>query len=205
MPKFSECWRCGKNLTNVVCPRCQVAKYCSVKCQADDKVRHKVDCDAASTVKTCGACGKTATGLKTCSACFQAFYCDIHCQKKDRSRHKEHCKDTERRIKSLAERISTVYSVLCSSIPQLYYWGNSPAFDCLNLEENEGYDYKSRMNVLFYGVGDLRNVALTCASLPDTYETELKFTLNDIVPCTLARLVLLLYMLIKGKPVVVIR
>jgi hypothetical protein len=80
-----------------------------------------------------------------------------------------------------------------------YYWGNVPAFDCLNLAENEGVSYGSALNVLILGVGDLRNVALTCASLPDSYSNKVLFTLNDKHGCVLARLVLFLYMLIKGK------
>jgi hypothetical protein len=79
-----------------------------------------------------------------------------------------------------------------------FYWGNVPAFDCLNLVENEGDDYSSGLKVLYFGVGDLRNVALTCASLPDSYSNKVLFTLNDKESCVLARLVLLLYMLIKG-------
>ena len=77
------------------------------------------------------------------------------------------------------------------------------AFDCLNLVENEGEDYGSALNLLFLGVGDLRNVALTCASLPDSYTNKLLFTLNDTAVCVLARLVLFLYMLIKGNSEVV--
>jgi hypothetical protein len=84
-------------------------------------------------------------------------------------------------------------------LPKHYYWGNDPAFDGVNLLENEGGDYSSDLKVLFLGVGDLRNVALTCAKLPDTYEHVVTFTLNDRESCILARLVLFLYMLIKGK------
>jgi hypothetical protein len=80
-----------------------------------------------------------------------------------------------------------------------YYWGNCPAYDGVNLLENEGADYSSDLRVLFLGVGDLRNVALSCAELPDTYRHVVTFTLNDRDDCILARLVLFLYMLIQGK------
>ena len=80
-----------------------------------------------------------------------------------------------------------------------YYWGNVPAYDCLNLVENEGAGYTEAVKVLILGVGDLRNVALTCASLPDSYENKILFTLNDREYCVLARLVLLVYMLSKGE------
>ena len=80
-----------------------------------------------------------------------------------------------------------------------YYWGNVPAYDCLNLVENEGAGYTEAVKVQILGVGDLRNVALTCASLPDSYENKILFTLNDREYCVLARLVLLVYMLSKGE------
>ena len=83
--------------------------------------------------------------------------------------------------------------------PKHYYWGNQPAYDGLNLLENEGIDYSSDLKVLYLGVGDFRNVALTCASLADTYEHVVAFALNDLESCILSRLVLFIYMLIQGK------
>ena len=80
-----------------------------------------------------------------------------------------------------------------------YYWGNSPAYDGVNLLENEGGDYSADLKVLYLGVGDLRNVAITCAKLPDTYRHVVAFTLNDKDSCILARFVLFLFMLIQGK------
>ena len=56
-----------------------------------------------------------------------------------------------------------------------YYWGNVPAFDSLNLAENEGESYGSALKILILGVGDLRKVALTCASLPDSYSNKVLF------------------------------
>ena len=183
-----------------MCHLCNVTKYCSTKCKRNDQARHKADCGPATVNKKCRTCGKIGPNLKTCSVCLRTFYCDSDCQKKNWSDHKSQCKEVERRIKSLAKVMAPSFNsrVLCIT-GKHYYWGNSPAFDCLNLEENEGNDFKSGMNVLFLGVGDLRNVALTCASLPESYENDLKFTLNDMDGFTLARLLLLLYMLIKGR------
>ena len=79
-----------------------------------------------------------------------------------------------------------------------YYWGNIPAVDLLNLSMNEGEEYSNSLALLLCGVGDPRNVLLTTASLPDVYTQQVSFVLNDICPCTLARTVLLLYMLYKG-------
>lgn len=198
MPGFQECWRCQKISTVVVCGRCQVAKYCSSRCQERDQWRHKSDCNAAAVMQTCKKCGQVSANLKTCSACFQVFYCGVECQKKDRRRHRSDCKAVEVKIKSIAEILASKFA-FNNKLVKLYYWGNYPAFDYLNLEENEGYEYGTPLRLLVCGVGDLRNVALTCASLPKNHETKVEFTLSDIEPCTLARLVLLLYMLIQGK------
>ena len=75
-----------------------------------------------------------------------------------------------------------------------------PAVDLLNLSMNEGEEYSNPMALLLCGVGDPRNVnvLLTIASLPDVYTQLMSFVLNDICPCTLARTVLLLYILYKG-------
>ena len=199
MPGFHECWRCQKRSTRVVCSRCEVAKYCSERCQERDQWRHKSDCDAAAVARTCNACGKVSTNLKVCSACVQIYYCDAECQRKDRRIHKIHCKTVESRIKFLAEVIASNPAFVSWNSSVLFYWGNYPALDYLNLEENEGCDYGNPLHVLVFGVGDLRNIAMTCASLPKDHKTKVKFTLNDIEPCTLARLVLFLYMLIQGK------
>ena len=81
----------------------------------------------------------------------------------------------------------------------VYYWGNMPAVDLINLPLNEGFQYNKPLSILACGVGDPRNVLISLSQLPDGYKEELTFVLNDICPCVMARTVLLLYMLIKGK------
>ena len=68
----------------------------------------------------------------------------------------------------------------------------------LNLSMNEGDEYSNPLALLLCGVGDPRNVLLTIASFPDVYTQQVNFVLNDNCPCTLARKILLLYMLYKG-------
>ena len=80
----------------------------------------------------------------------------------------------------------------------VYYWGNVPATDLINLPLNEGCDYSKPLSVLVCGVGDPRNVLLSLFQLPDAYQEELTFVLNDICACTLARTVLILYLLFKS-------
>ena len=88
---------------------------------------------------------------------------------------------------------------LFPDMERTYYWGNVPAVDLLNLPMNEGEEYSNPMAFLLCGVGDPRNVLLKIASLPDVYTQKVSFVLNDICLCTLARTVLLLYMLYKGE------
>lgn len=104
------------------------------------------------------------------------------------------------KIKSLAEKLEVYFTQNFARVcAPHYYWGNVPAYDYLNLSENEGADYDSTLNVLVLGVGDLRNVVQTSASLPDNYVSKVTFVLNDSDKYVLARLVLLLYMMIKCK------
>ena len=196
MPKFSECWRCGKSGASVVCRACDIAKYCSNVCQRNDKSRHKVECKPVAIVRSCSSCKKSGSGLRACTGCYRVYYCDIKCQKSHRKVHKSDCSSTKDTIAKLARKILRFFP---RHTTELYFWGNYPAYDGLNLLENEGADYSSDLKILYLGVGDFRNVALTCASLPDTYERVVTFALNDIETGILSRLVLFVYMLIKGK------
>ena len=201
MPKFSECWRCGKTGVSVVCRACDIAKYCSNACQRYDKFRHEAECKPVAIVKSCSSCKKSGSGLRACTGCYRVYYCDIKCQKSHRKAHKSVCRRTLNTIEELAQKM-LLYFAPRWSLKKHYYWGNHPAYDGVNLLENEGVDgveYISDLKILYLGVGDFRNVALTCASLPDTYRHVVTFALNDIESCILSRLVLFIYMLIKGK------
>ena len=59
----------------------------------------------------------------------------------------------------------------------VYYWGNTPATDVINLPLNEGCCYSRPLSVLACGVGDPRNVLLSLCNLPETYEggADLRF------------------------------
>ena len=187
MPRFSECWRCGKIGNEFICDLCDVAKYCSEECRDTDIFRHQAECIPASILKTCTRCRQSGKDLKNCCGCYRAAYCNATCQKKDWRRHQIDCQGTKGMLKNTVEltimgRFFPDSENAASDCPY-YYWGNVPAFDCLNLAENEGVSYGSALNVLILGVGDLRNVALTCASLPDSYSNKVLFTLNDKHGC----------------------
>lgn len=139
--------------------------------------------------------------MMKCTSCMKA-YCNVECQRNHWQQHMPSCQETREKIVELANKIKTVellrQRVGKSLVSATYYWGNVPAVDLINLSMNEGEEYSDPLALLLCGVGDPRNVLLTISSLPDAYQQQVTFVLNDVCPCTLARTVLLLYMLHKG-------
>ena len=135
-----------------------------------------------------------------CTNCLKACYCSMECQTSDWKRHKTFCHDAVDKTLKLAQRMKALHEMKKDNtgLGATYYWGNIPAVDLLNLSMNEGEEYSNSLALLLCGVGDPRNVLLTIASLPEVYTQQVSFVLNDICSCSLARTVLLLYMLNKG-------
>ena len=196
------CWRCNTPCS-AQCSRCKTAFYCGKECQKADKWRHKVDCDAACVKRTCASCQKIAE-CKRCVSCENVWYCDRECQRNHRTQHKSDCQAKVKSVLSKANEIRSFHQllrILPRGLGSVYYWGNTPAVDLINLPINEGTNYSKPFNLLLCGVGDPRNMVLSLASLPDCYTEKVTFVLNDICACVLARTVLLLYMLYKGESV----
>ena len=205
MNRAGFCWRCEAPCTQR-CSRCRVAFYCSKECQKRDKWRHEPDCDDALLKKKCLGCGVEQEGMMKCTNCMKACYCSVECQRNHWPQHMPSCQTTVEKLLELAELIKECHASNTMKTPGLqatYYWGNMPAVDLINLSVNEGEEYCNPLALLLCGVGDPRNVLLTIASLPDVYKEQVTFVLNDICPCTLARTVLLLYMLYKGKCLII--
>ncbi|KAJ7337100.1 hypothetical protein OS493_009952 [Desmophyllum pertusum] len=204
MLKKDKCWRCDTICSSpspkIPCSRCGVASYCSDGCKRSDVFRHQVDCQTAVLKRRCSGCGKEKTGLKSCGSCGQAWYCDKECQKKSWPTHKVHCQLISTKTEELSRKLKSVYDFKkrIPSLGTVYYWGNTPAVDLINLPLNEGCHYSNPLSILACGVGDPRNVVLSLSQLPGDYKEELTFVLNDISACVMARTVLILYMLIKG-------
>ena len=200
MKRNGHCWRCETACTER-CSRCRVAFYCSKECQKQDTWRHEPECDAAALKRKCMGCGKEDEGMLRCSTCAKAWYCSAKCQKKEWGNHKSQCHDIVEKTINLATTIKEDRDLnkQAPGMSRTYYWGNVPAVDLLNMSMNEGETYPNPLALLLCGVGDPRNVLLTIASLPDVYKQKVTFVLNDICPCTLARTILLLYLLYKGK------
>ena len=200
MNRAGHCWRCEAPCTQQ-CSRCRVAFYCSKGCQKRDKWRHEPECDDAVLKTECLGCGVEREGMMKCSNCLKAHYCRVECQRNHWQEHRSSCQTTVEKTIEMVERMKKLnaFKKMIPGVAATYYWGNQPAVDLINLSMNEGEEYPNPLALLLCGVGDPRNVLLTIASLPDVYEQEVKFVLNDICPCTLARTVLLLYMVHKGK------
>ncbi|KAL9964394.1 hypothetical protein ACROYT_G028029 [Oculina patagonica] len=206
MLKRDQCWRCdticSPPSSKIFCTGCGVASYCSDDCKHSDVFRHQVDCQTAALKRKCAGCGKEKTGLKPCGSCRQVWYCDKNCQKNSWPTHKANCQSISTKTEELSRRLKFVYdfkkSISGPGMATVYYWGNMPAVDLINLPLNEGVHYSKPLSILVCGVGDPRNVLLSMSQLPDDYKEELTFVLNDICPCVMARTVLILYMLIKG-------
>ena len=64
--------------------------------------------------------------------------------------------------------------------------GVIPAVDLINFPLNEGCEYSKPLSALVCGVGDPRNIVLSLSQLPEAYQEEITFVLNDICACTLA-------------------
>ena len=207
MLKQNQCWRCDTICSppspKISCTGCGLASYCSDECKQSDTFRHQVDCQTAALKRKCDGCGREKIGLKPCGSCRQAWYCDKNCQKNSWPTHKAHCQSISAKTEELSRQLKLSYdlkkSISGPGLATVYYWGNMPAVDLINLPLNEGVLHSKPLSILVCGVGDPRNVLLSLSQLPDDYKEELTFVLNDICPCVMARTVLILYMLIKGK------
>ncbi|XP_072013091.1 uncharacterized protein [Amphiura filiformis] len=201
-----HCWYCRKPGDKVPCSRCKIGVYCSQNCLGRDKRRHSSECQSFGPQK-CNFCQKQLENRLECAACGEVYYCDRNCQKQDWPSHRPVCKDTRQRILRTATIWSICYQHYASSkrsgsMP--YYFGNTLAYDFLNLRENEWMtphsvedsslddDYR----ILSIGCGDLRSMLYTMKCLPEEYRGKLHFTLVDFDPFVMARNALFLYMMV---------
>ncbi|XP_070538547.1 uncharacterized protein [Ptychodera flava] len=203
---IGACWRCGRAGT-LKCPQCDFGLYCRRKCMKEDKFRHEIECKFAMKVHECGHCHRKTSSTKQCSGCLVEWYCDKDCQMKDWRKHKTECLDVQNDIIQLSQLPDDlIQRARVDTVPKnigVYYWGNSPAVDLLKLQQNEwsGGDYSDKLSLLFAGVGDLRNVIKTVASLPKEFKGQVEFTLNDSEVHILAKNVLFLYMMFTADDV----
>ncbi|KAI4222628.1 MAG: hypothetical protein L6R40_008569 [Gallowayella cf. fulva] len=83
---------------------------------------------------------------------------------------------------------------------QKYLWGNVPALDLLNLQQNEGVDFAEDLRLLFAASGDIRNVIKSLTKVPATYTGHCEVVINDKDPDIVARNAILLLVAIYFSP-----
>ncbi|XP_070538569.1 uncharacterized protein [Ptychodera flava] len=198
---IGACWRC-RGTGKVKCPQCDFGLYCGKKCLKDDEFRHEIECKYAKKMRSCTFCRNTSSTTKQCSGCLVVQYCDKDCQKKDWRNHKDVCLQLQDQILYVAMARKEIIrknglNINLDESVGTYYWGNTLAIDLLKLQQNEwsGGDYPDKLSLLLAGVGDLRNVIKTVASLPKEFKGRIEFTLNDLDAHILAKDVLFLYMI----------
>ncbi|KAL9129400.1 MAG: hypothetical protein Q9217_002131 [Psora testacea] len=83
---------------------------------------------------------------------------------------------------------------------QKYLWGNVPALDLLNLQQNEGVDFAEDLRLLFAASGDIRNMVKSLTGVPATYTGHCEVVVNDKDPDIVARNAILLLVALYFSP-----
>ncbi|XP_074655992.1 uncharacterized protein LOC141909493 [Tubulanus polymorphus] len=192
------CWKCDKPRDVKTCSRCKIAKYCTNQCLQADAAKHRIDCQYLGTDKNrpCDFCQQVKPS-RMCSRCLEVGYCSKDCQRKDWPSHKQGCNEFKhnmlRDFRSGSGGITQYRPIQFYDLP--WYWGNQAAVDWLQLPNKEGADYERDINVLSVGCGNLGNVLLTTANVPDAFRNKVNFVLVDFCPHIMARNVLFHYMI----------
>lgn len=153
-----------------------------------------------------------ALATKVCTGCRLVSYCSNECQSSHWKRHKQDCKmylrsnawkpswSTEGRAPAFDdtnarhgdEGTTTLTPSALNDDSAL--WGNVPAIDIINLNDNEG-DVEKDFSLAFIASGDLRHVMKTVNSLPPNYSGRFDILLNDSNNCIASRNIALLLIL----------
>ncbi|RAQ98724.1 mynd finger family protein [Stemphylium lycopersici] len=152
------------------------------------------DIPGLSTLSNLLLCSNTKQ--EPCQA-HAALYCSKKCQTTDWSHHKKGCKSPF--LKGTWEpewyRSGRQPAFIREGPPlamfgnKKYLWGNMPALDILQLQNNESKTYTTNhdFNLLFAASGDLRNTIKTIAGLPEGYKGKCVAVLNDMDIIIVAR------------------
>ncbi|KAK8103314.1 hypothetical protein PG984_016460 [Apiospora sp. TS-2023a] len=156
-------------------------------------------------------CGKP--GTSSCRSCRMVLYCGPDCQKTHWPSHKVDCKsellkstwrpqwDMQRRRPVFLGQVPDPSSPFFSGKKHL--WGTMPAYDVVNLPENEGTNIQSDLELLFAASGDLENVFSTLVAIPSHYGGEVKIIVNDCDLDIVARnVIMLMLILVEKNPIV---
>ncbi|KAI1807483.1 hypothetical protein F4811DRAFT_574433 [Daldinia bambusicola] len=145
-------------------------------------------------------------GSLACKNCLLVVYCSKSCQKAHWPIHRKNCKYMNDWEPSWVKECR-LPSFLRDNF--IYYprgvrkplWGEVPAVDVVQLEQNEGKDYQKPLDLLFAASGDMRNAILSVVNLPERYKGPLHIVLNDGEINIVARnLMFLLIFLVEDNP-----
>ncbi|KAI2631779.1 hypothetical protein GGS21DRAFT_491683 [Xylaria nigripes] len=146
------------------------------------RISSKLPCSNDKNGRSCKNVGTLA-----CTKCLIVAYCSRHCRKAHWSIHHVDCQSpfmketwkpgwvTDSRAPTFA-RMDVVFLFIGKTKD---FWGNVPGVDMLQLARNEGTDYRGPLRMLFAASGDMRNVILSVASLPQSYHGPLNVVMND--------------------------
>ncbi|KAI2768200.1 hypothetical protein F4815DRAFT_498186 [Daldinia loculata] len=148
-----------------------------------------------------------STGSLACKNCLLVPYCSKRCQAAHWPIHRKDCKSInnwqpswvkERRVPAFIGNSSAQVSYGSNK----YLWGNVPAIDVIQLQHNEGVNFKNPLNLLFPASGDMRNVILSIVNL-HSYSGPLSIVLNDREMDIVARnAIFLLIFLVEDDPII---
>ncbi|KNG89153.1 hypothetical protein ANOM_002986 [Aspergillus nomiae NRRL 13137] len=138
-------------------------------------------------------------GTKGCTGCHLVMYCGKDCQTAHWPVHKLDCKnpmrkaawrpawEVENRVPHFIDNSDEEHTPVAMHGGSKYLWGNVPAFDLLQLKDNEGEDYSRDLSLLLAASGDLRNLVKTIVSLPGSYRGRIHIDINDRDETVVAR------------------
>ncbi|KEY72821.1 hypothetical protein S7711_04410 [Stachybotrys chartarum IBT 7711] len=125
-----------------------------------------------------------------CNNCHLVVYCGKNCQRDHWQVHKTACRSAIGKASwrpaweledrepawNKPEAAGNLHNTFGG---ETYLWGNTPAIDVLQLQQNEGLQHGKDIALLFAASGDLRNVVKTIVDLPTNVSQRVEVTIND--------------------------
>ncbi|KAJ4470184.1 hypothetical protein J3R30DRAFT_3301570 [Lentinula aciculospora] len=142
-------------------------------------------------------------GLISCPRCQLVKYCSERCQKQHWPRHSSTCAHPYLEENWQPGWVSQERppSFACSSAtfsPSSFIF---PAFDTLNLAQNEGENATNKdYKLCFAACADIRNLVETVNNLPSNYQGKFDILINNSDPIIINRNLVILYALLNPEP-----
>ncbi|KAJ3878463.1 hypothetical protein F5051DRAFT_230379 [Lentinula edodes] len=145
----------------------------------------------------------TEQGFISCPRCQLVKYCSERCQKQHWPRHSSICAHPYLEGNWQPEWVlqERPPSFACSSAtfsPSSFIF---PAFDALNLTQNEGIESTDKnYKLCFAACADIRNLIETVNNLPSNYQGRFDVLINNSDPIIINRDLVILYALLNPEP-----